>query len=147
VIVTVDHLLQMREGQRGGLRSQAVGDGAVAVLDGPVHPLAPPETLGGVAGEFGLDAEDLGVRAPGLDGRSDAGCQAAATDRNQHVLDVRHVVGDLQADRALPRDHVRMVEGRDQYATRLFHHLRGHLLALSRSAEHDLCAIVPWPAP
>ena len=137
----IDHLLQMRESQRGWLRSQAVGDRAVAVIDGPIHPFTPPKTLCGVGGEFGLDPEDLGFWARCPDSGTDTGRQAAPTHRDQHVLHLRQVLGDLQADRALPRDHIRMVERRYQYAAGLFQHLGGHLLALAGSAQHHLCAV------
>jgi hypothetical protein len=52
--------------------------------------------------------------APGLDRRRDAGEQPAAADRHQHQVNFRQVRDDLQADGALPGDHVRVVERRDQ---------------------------------
>ena len=55
---------------------------------------------------------------------------------------IRQVVGDLQADRALPRDHIRMVEGRYQHTARLLEQLGGDLFALTGAAQHHVCAVV-----
>src|SRR3954447_7081701 len=147
----VDDPLKMREGQRGRLRAQAVGNGPVAVLDGPVHPPTPLEAVGRIGSKLGLDPEDPDLRSPGLDRGADAGGQTPATDRYQHVLHVGQVVGDLQADRALPRDDVRMVEGRYQHAARPLQKLGRHLLALAGTTQHHLRAVVtggshldPW---
>ena len=109
---------------------------------GPVHPLPPLEALGGVGGKLRFDPENLGVGASGLDRGADAGGQTAAADRYQHVLDIREVVGDFQADRALPRDHIRMVEGRYQHTARLLQQLGGDLLAFTSAAQHHVRAVV-----
>src|ERR1700712_3228502 len=49
----IENLLQMREGQFGRLRPETIGDGSVAVLDGPVHPGASAQACRRVAGQFG----------------------------------------------------------------------------------------------
>jgi len=67
--------------------------------------------------------------------------RAAAADRNQHGRDVGQIVRDLQADGALPRDDVRVVEWRDQHASGQRHHLVGDLLPLARAAQHHLGAV------
>ena len=102
---------------------------------------AQPQALGGVRGQLGLYPEDFGVRAQRLDRRADAGRQSAAADRDEHVLDVGQIGGDLQADRALAGDDVGVVERRNQHAARRLDQLGGDLFALARTAQHDLA---PW---
>ena len=58
------------------------------------------------------------------------------------VVDVGQILGDLEADGALPRDDVGVVERRHQHAAGLLHQLRGDLFALP--APHSTTS-APWP--
>src|SRR5690606_33096324 len=62
----------------------------------------------------GLDADDADRRPERLDGGRDAGDEAAAPDRHDHDVGVGRVLEDLEADRALARDDVRIVERMDE---------------------------------
>lgn len=88
-----------------------------------------------------LPSEPLGHA---LHGECDAGDDAAATDRHHDGVDVRHLVDDLEAERALPGDHCRVVERRDEHgagvggevlrgAQRFFHGV---------AAQHDVGSVV-----
>ena len=61
-----------------------------------------------------LDAIDLAVRLQVLDGIGHARDEPAAADRHQHGLHVRQLLQNLQPQRPLPRDDVRVVEGMDK---------------------------------
>ena len=89
---------------------------------------AGPERFGRVAGEFGFDADHLGVRQQGGDRRGDPGDQSATGHRDENRCDVGHVEGDLQPDGALAGDDIGMVERRD-------HRLAGLLGEFGRPAE------------
>ena len=63
------------------------------------------------AHRFNADDRDIGSQGLGRQGR--AGDQAAAADGNQQNIRIRCVGENFQADRALPRDDVRVGEGMD----------------------------------
>ena len=79
-----------------------------------------------------LHADDARVRQPQLDRRRDAGAESAAADRDEHGVDVRQVGGDLETDRALPRDDQGMVVRRNKRQPFLSHQLFGALQAIGR---------------
>ena len=64
-------------------------------------------------GAGGLDPDDADVGSVGERGR-DAGQQPAAAGRHDHGADVGDLVEDLQPDRPLAGDDVRVIEGVDQ---------------------------------
>ena len=59
--------------------------------------------------------------ASALHRAGDAGDQPAARQRHDDRVDLGPILQQLQADRALPGDHVRMIEGRDLDHARLRH--------------------------
>ena len=59
------------------------------------------------------DADDPRLRRRVLDRGGDPGDQPAAGERNHDAVEVGKVLEQLQPDRALPGDHIGMVEGRD----------------------------------
>ncbi len=61
---------------------------------------------------FHGDADHPRVRLHGLHGQRHAGDEPTARERHHHGLDHRQVFDDLQAERALPGDDPRIVEGR-----------------------------------
>ena len=71
------------------------------------------ERLLRVRGELRLDPDDPGVGHERLDGDRDAARQPAAADRDEDRGDVRQVLDDLEADRALPGDDPVVVVRRD----------------------------------
>jgi len=74
-------------------------------------PSGPERARHGV-GVHRFDADDLDRRAQPLDVGSDAGNQPAAADRHEHGVDrVRGLTQDFHSDRALARDHVRILVG------------------------------------
>ena len=89
-----------------------------------------------------LHADDLDLRASRLQRPGDPAEQAAAADRDHHLGEVRHLLEQLEAQRRLPEDHVRVVEG--------VHERRAGLLrALARERDavvHRLTAQVHGPA-
>jgi hypothetical protein len=62
-----------------------------------------------------LHADDANGRAPRLHRERDPADEAAAADRNQQGLHVRHLGEELEAERALARDHTGIVEGMDEH--------------------------------
>jgi len=107
-------LLDMGERQLTELLdTQRVRDRTLRLFGGPGDALAAVQRIPGVGGEFRLDADDRGVRAPGADRRRDAGDQPAAADRHDDEVHVRAVLGYLQPDCALAGDHLPVVERRD----------------------------------
>jgi len=95
------------------LDTQRVRDRAVRLLRRPGDELAASQRIPGVRGEFRLDADDRGARAPGADRRGDPGDQPAAADRHDDEVHVRKLLGYLEPDRALSGDHLAVVERRD----------------------------------
>lgn len=95
-----------------------------------------------------LDADDP-QRAPLL-GRlllrrgGDAGDEPSAADRDDEGLDSRRLLEDLEADRALARDDVRMVVGRHEDRAGALGELgrRGEGLVEDVPAQHHLRAVV-----
>ena len=131
----------MREREIRRLRPQSVGDRAVAVFDRPVHAVPSGQPFGGVRGELRLHPEDLRLRAQRPDRDADARRQSAAADRDEDVSHRRQVVGDLQADRALPGDDIGMVERRNQHTAGLGHDAGRDALPLPRRAQHDVRSV------
>ena len=91
----------------GTLDRDAVGDGdrrrhedRLAALDAPHH-----RRHGG-----GLHADHLDLGAQRLHRGGDAGDHAAASDRDDHHVEVGHLLEQLETDRALPGDHMVVVE-------------------------------------
>src|SRR6185312_12944425 len=63
-------------------------------------------------GVLGLDTDDAHPRVEILDEDRDAGNEPSATDRNEYGIELPAALArDLHADRALPGDHVGVVEG------------------------------------
>ena len=91
-------------------RRRSCGRSAAGVR---AEPSAGAERLGGVPGEFRLDPDDLRVREAGR--RSPPRCRRSARRRTPGTSthgDIGCVLGDLQPDRALAGDHIRVVERR-----------------------------------
>ena len=86
----------------------AVGDGR-AVLDGRDHPAAERDKHGGH--RCRLNADDLDVRAHGLDRDRNAADQSAAADGDDDLFHIGHLIQDLQPDGTLTRDDIGIVEG------------------------------------
>src|SRR5262245_27511955 len=72
-----------------------------------------------------LDADDARVGQAQLDRGRHTRAEAAAADGNEHRLDVGKVLGDLQADGALPRDDPLIVVGRNERQPFVAHELLG----------------------
>ena len=66
-----------------------------------------------------LHSDDADVGAHRLDGDGDPGEQSAAAGADDDRLHVGPLLEDLEADRALTRDDVHVVEGVDQHGARL----------------------------
>ena len=63
----------------------------------------------------GLDADDAHVRDVAPSARAPMPAdQTAAADRDQHRIEVGHLLEQLEADRALAGDDTRVVEGMDE---------------------------------
>ena len=96
---------------------------------------------------FGLGDDDLGLRKARLHGGGDARNQSAAGRRRHHDVghepERRHVLGDLAAGGALPRDHKGIVIGANQRSAALAGDLVGDGFAVLAVAvvEHDFRAI------
>src|SRR5690606_16601822 len=103
------HVLQ-RVGPGGG-RGEAVRDG-VDALEARGRAVAQRERHACRA--LGLDTDDADRGPERLDGGRDAGDEAAAPDRHDDDVGVGRVLEDLEADRALARDDVRVVERVDE---------------------------------
>ena len=96
-----------RPGER---RAEPVGDR----LRLDRHDLAPLDGQRHRVGALGLDADDAGARPPCLDRGRDAADEPAAADADHDDVDVRHVVDDLETDRAVAGDDRRVVERVDE---------------------------------
>ena len=92
-----------------------------------------------------LHAHDAQPRLHRAERERDAGGEAAAADRDQHRLDVGHLLCELEADRPLARDDERLLERMNERRTVLRDVLARRVEArLDRVAgEHDLGAVVP----
>ena len=92
-----------------------------------------------------LDPDDLDRRRPGAGGDGVAGDQPAAADRDHQGVEVVRVLEHFQRDRALARDHQRVVVGMDEGEAALGgERLRAHLrLRHALALEHDLGAVRP----
>ena len=92
-----------------------------------------------------LDAHDAHLRVERLHVGGDARDQAAATDGDEDRIGrVRQLAQDLHADRALPRDHVGVVERVDEGEAALAGDLDGMLVGVVEivAVQHDLAAEV-----
>jgi len=67
---------------------------------------------------FGLHPDDPDVRPQLPDDGGHPTDQAATTGSDHNGGDVGHLLENLQADGALPAQHVRMIEGMHQHGTR-----------------------------
>ena len=96
---------------------------------------------------LGLDADDPRARDDRLQREPDAADQPAAAHRHQHGVEVGHLLGQLEADRALAGDDTRVVEGmdEDQPALGLDLHGAGIGLVVVLSVQDDLGAVPPRP--
>src|ERR1700742_4248429 len=122
----VDVRLNVREGQLADLLdAECVGPRARGLRGRPGYPGARAQRVAGVGGEFRLDPDDPRAWQQGLDRDGDARDEPAAADRDEDggrrlrvpwplIGTSAEVLGDLQADRALPGDHVPVVERRDR---------------------------------
>ena len=84
------------------------------------------------------------VRWPFLERRGNAGNQAAAADSDDDHVDIGQVLEDLEPDRAVAGDHLRVVERVDEREAALVAdplHL-GKRFADVRAVQDDLRAIV-----
>ena len=96
-------------------------------------------------GDLHADDRDLGARE--LDHAGDAGDQAAAADRHDHLREVGDLLEQLEAERRLADDHVRIVERVHEDGAGL-----GGALARRRdavvdavAAERDIAAVALRP--
>ncbi len=108
-----------------GLGAEPVGDRAGGELGGPALEGAELEAFACVACQLGLDADDGDLGPLMLDGRGDAGEQAAARNRNEHEVHIGYVFENLETAGALAGDDGVIVVGRDH----LVAVLRGELLS------------------
>ena len=64
-----------------------------------------------------LDTDDRYRRATRFDRRGDAGGKSATADRDHHHIEIGKLIQNFEADRALPRDDVLVVERVDESKT------------------------------
>ena len=95
------------------LGPRPVGDRPAHELGRPLDDPAGRERIPRVGRQLRFDADDPGARAEGVDGRRDTGCEPAAADRDEDRGDVRQVLDDLEAARALAGDDPIVVVRRD----------------------------------
>ena len=97
----VEQVAQDRRGQRAGLLDRDALRDRVAVL--------------GAAGEradrLRLDADEPHARPERAQRDRDAGREAAAADRDDERPELRQLLGELEPDRSLARDHALVLEG------------------------------------
>ena len=94
---------------------------------------------------LGLDADDPDARIERFHVGRDACDQAAAADRHEDRVDRSRVLAqDLHADRALTRDHVRVIEGMDQRQVPLPRELDRMVVGVVEvvAVQHDLATEV-----
>jgi hypothetical protein len=60
------------------------------------------------------DADHLRLRTRRSEGEGDSRCEASASDRNDHGLRLRHLLGELEADRPLAGDNRLVLERMDK---------------------------------
>ena len=92
----------------------------------------------------GLHAHDPHVRLYRAQRRRDAGGETAAADGYQHRRRVRHLLGELEPDRPLARDHAGVLERMDERraAFRDVVPRGGHRVLEALALEHELGAVV-----
>ena len=95
----------------GGLDLDAVRKGGSGV-QGPVTMLLHGHIHAGRTRR--LDAVDLDIRPQGLDGKGNAGNQAAAAHRHNHGVQIGQLIQDFQTDGALACNHQFIVVGMDE---------------------------------
>ena len=107
----------------------------IAAMDGVVHRGIEP----------GLDAHDAQRRLDRFRRNGDAADQAAAADRDDQRVELRHRLEHLQPDRALPRNDQRIVVGMDEdHAAGFAVTSRERSRLLQRRAGNDhLGAVMP----
>jgi hypothetical protein len=105
--------------------------------------LARGQRAGVRRGRSGLHARDLHRRVQIGDGHGDSGRQAAAADGNDDRADLRALLDDLEAERALAGDDVRVLERVDQDAPGTLRVLlrAGQRLLDVGAAQQDLRAV------
>jgi hypothetical protein len=110
------------------------------------HPPAGPQRFIHAGRVLGFDTDDLDARIQGLGVRRDAADQAAAADGDEDRIDLIAMLlaQDFHCDRALPRDHVHVVERMHEQQVSLARQLRRVLLRLIEilAVQHDLAAKV-----
>ena len=105
----VDILLNQAECQITRRQNvNAVCDGR-AVLDRRDHAAAERHEHG--RHRRRLDADNLDIRAHGLYRRGDTADQSAASDGDDDLFHIRHLLQDLQTDGSLSRNDIRIIEG------------------------------------
>ncbi|MCY1302282.1 hypothetical protein D9M70_519320 [compost metagenome] len=105
--------------------------------------LALPERLLAVIASLRLDTDDDRARRTLLGAECRAGEQAPAAERRDDQVEFAHLLDQFQHRRALPGDHIRMVEGRDEDGIALGRQLRADRRPVLGIAviEHDIGAI------
>ncbi len=90
-----------------------------------------------------LYADDLDRGTGELDRPGEAGGEAASPDRHDHLRHVGHLFEDLEAERRLADDHVRIVEGMDEHRAGLDRPRarRGDAVVDALAAERDHPAV------
>ena len=138
--------------RRRRLAAQPVGDRSRGLISRPGSQPAGGQRVARVGGQRRLDADQAGLRPQRLDGRRNAGREAAQADRRQHDerLVGRHatlgeLLHDLQADRSLAGDHAQVVGRRHELQPVAVGNLvrTCHALLVVRADEDDLGAICP----
>ena len=72
--------------------------------------------------------------------------QAAAADRDDHLGEVRHLLEQLEAERRLPEDHVRVVEGVHERRAGLLRALARERATQSSTDSPPRCTVPPKPS-
>ena len=90
-----------------------------------------------------LDADEADARPERAQGDRDSRGEPAAADRDQHRLDVGHLLGELEPDRPLSRDHVLVLEGVDEGGARLLDALErlGERVVEALAGQDGLAAV------
>ena len=94
---------------------------------------------------LGLDADEPGAGQHGAGGYGDARGEPAAADRHRDRAHFRALLGNLEPDSALARDHVRVVKGVDEDRAGLLGQLPGlrQRILHGGAVQHDVSAVGP----
>ena len=109
------------------------------------HPLAGGKRFGHGIGIVRLDADDLDLRPQPLDVCANTGYQASATDSTEHRMNrLGMLAQNLHADRPLPGNHIRIIEGVNEGELVAFFQLLGIRVGLVEgiAEEYDLAASI-----